>query len=229
MATIQVSTSQNLTAVTYAAGDTINVNDGVTLTINSSWGATAPAIIQALGTGRIEVSNSSTSTPILLDFLVNTNSCGFSAQQNGVVQVRGNWIQVATGTNTSNQTILTANNVSGVAIDYPTLVEVETASGSNVYEIWSVIPENVTNGEANTLGFNKPPTTVGTVSVTTGGVITGTGTNFLSTDIGIKIKFPSIARDFVISAVTSTTGATIQEMDGTTYTCLLYTSDAADE
>jgi hypothetical protein len=218
MAQVNVATSQNLTSVVYAAGDTINVNDGVTLTINTSWGATAPAIVQALGTGRIEVSNNSITTPILLDFLVNANSCGFSAQQNGVVQVRGNWIQVATGSNTANQTVLTANNVSGVSIDYPTLVEVETASGSNAYEIWSVIPEAVTNGEANTLGFNKPPTTVGTVSVTTGGVITGTGTNFLSTDVGIKIKFPSITRDFVVSAVTSTTSCTIQEMDGTIYT-----------
>ena len=37
MATINVATSQNLSAVTYAQGDTINVLDGVTLTINSQW------------------------------------------------------------------------------------------------------------------------------------------------------------------------------------------------
>ena len=36
MATINVATSQNLTAVTYATGDIINVQDGATLTINSS-------------------------------------------------------------------------------------------------------------------------------------------------------------------------------------------------
>jgi hypothetical protein len=35
MATIDVTTSRNLTAVTYAQDDIINVLDGVTLTVNS--------------------------------------------------------------------------------------------------------------------------------------------------------------------------------------------------
>ena len=95
MATINLATSQNLSAVTYATGDIINVNDGVTLTINSQW-ATKPYIIQALGTGRIEVSNSSTTTLHLQEFYMQNglNAGGWNITQNGVLQVRGGWITV---------------------------------------------------------------------------------------------------------------------------------------
>lgn len=219
MATIDVTTSRNLTAVTYAQGDTINVLDGVTLTINSQW-STKPTLIQALGTGRIEVSNTSTTTPHLQEFYMQNNSSsgGFLVQQNGVLQTRGDWITVGTSTGTNNQVLFSSNSVGGVSIDYPTMIQVETGSGTNVWEIWQAIPEDVSGGTVNTYGFNSPNATTGTVAVTTGGAVTGTGTNFLSSHIGLPFKLPSIARDFVISAVASTTSMTIQELDGTTYT-----------
>jgi hypothetical protein len=136
MATINVATSQNLTAVTYAQDDIINVQDGVTLTINSQW-SIKPRLIQALGTGRIEVSNSSTSVAHLQEFYMqnSTNSGGISVTQNGVFQVRGAWITVGTSTGTNNETLFSANSVGGVALDYPTHIEVETGSGTNVWEV----------------------------------------------------------------------------------------------
>ena len=99
MATIDVTTSRNLTAVTYAQGDTINVLDGQTLTINSQW-TIKPTLIQALGTGRIEDSNTSTTVPQVRDFYMqnNSNAGGFLIQQNGVLQTRGAWITVGTST-----------------------------------------------------------------------------------------------------------------------------------
>jgi hypothetical protein len=219
MATINVATSQNLTAVTYAQDDIINVLDGVTLTINSQW-SIKPRLIQALGTGRIEVSNASTTTPHLQEFFMGAfgNSGGFIVTQNAVLQVRGDWITVGTSTGANNQVLFSANSIGGVAIDYPTMIQVETGSGTNVWEIWNAIPEDVTGGTVNTQGFNGVNTTTGTVAVTAGGVVTGIGTNFLTTQIGLPFKLPSIARDFVISAFTSTTSITIQELDGSTYT-----------
>jgi hypothetical protein len=219
MATIDVTTSRNLTAVTYALGDTINVLDGVTLTINSQW-SIQPTLIQALGTGRIEVSNSSTTTPDVQQFYMqnNSNSGGFLVQQNGVLQVRGDWITVGTSTGANNQVLFSSNSVGGRSIDYPSMIQVETGSGTNVWEVWQAIPEDVSGGTVNTYAFNAPNATAGTVAVTAAGAVTGSGTNFTSTFIGLPFKLPSIARDFVISAVASTTSMTIQELNGTTYT-----------
>lgn len=219
MAIIGVTTSQNLTAVTYALGDTINVLDGVTLTINSQW-SIQPTLIQALGTGRIEFSNASTTTPHLQQFYMqnNSNAGGFVVQQNGVLQVRGGWITVGTSTGVNNQTLFSSNSIGGVSIDYPSMIQVETGSGTDEWEVWQAIPEDVSGGSNNTYGFNSPNVTAGTVAVTTAGAVTGIGTNFLSSHIGLPFKLPSIARDFVISAVASTTSITIQELNGTTYT-----------
>jgi len=224
MATIDVTTSRNLTAVTYAQDDIINVLDGVTLTVNSQW-SIRPRMIQALGTGRIEVSNSSTTVPHVQEFYMQNglssaalNNGGFTVQQNGVLQVRGDWITVGTSTGTNNQVLFSSNSVGGVAIDYPSMIQVETGSGTNVWEVWQAIPEDVTGGTVNTYAFNAPNATTGTVAVTAGGAVTGTGTNFTSTFIGLPFKLPGIARDFVISAVATTTSMTIQELDGTTYT-----------
>ena len=219
MATINVATSQNLTAVTYATGDTINVQDGATLTINSQW-STKPYLIQALGTGRIDVSNTSTSVAHLQEFYMQNglNFGGFSTTQNGELQVLGNWITVGTSTGTNNETLFSANNIGGVAIDYPTHIEVETGSGTNVWEIWQAVPLDVAGGLVNTNGFNGQNATAGTVAVSAAGVVTGTGTAFSSLMPGTPFKLPSIARDFVISVFTSTTQITIQELDGSTYT-----------
>lgn len=219
MATIDVTTSRNLTAVTYAQDDIINVLDGVTLTINSQW-SIKPRLIQALGTGRIEVSNTSTTVPHVQEFYLQqgTNAAGFILNQNGVLQTRGNWITVGTSTGANNQVLFSANSIGGVSLDYPTMIQVETGSGTNVWEIWNAIPEDISGGLVNSQGFNTPNITTGTVAVTAGGVVTGVGTNFLSTQVGLPFKLPSIARDFVVGVFTSTTSITIQELDGSTYT-----------
>ena len=218
MAIIDVTTSRNLTAVTYVQDDVINVLDGVTLTINSQW-SIKPRTIQALGTGRIEVSNSSTTTPHLQEFFLqnNINTAGFIVQQNGVLQTRGNWITVGTSNGNNNQVLFNSNNVGGVSIDYPTMIQVETGNGTDEWEIWNAIPEDVTGGTANSLGFNTPNISAGTISVSAAGVVTGVGTNFLATQVGLPIKLPGIARDFVLAAHTSATSITIQELTGATY------------
>jgi hypothetical protein len=219
MATINVATSQNLTAVTYAQDDIINVQDGVTLTINSQW-SIKPRLIQALGTGRIEGIFTSTTTLSLFEFFMGAggNSGGINVTQNGNFIVRGAWITVGTSTGTNNETLFSANNIGGVAIDYPTHIEVETGSGTNVWEVWNAVPLEVAGGLVNTQGFNGANITAGTVAITAAGVVTGTGTNFIAAMLGTPFKLPGITRDFIINVVTSTTQITIQELDGATYT-----------
>ena len=218
MATINVATSQNLSAITYAQDDIINVLDGVTLSITGPW-SIKPRLIQALGTGRIEGTFTSTTTLSLFEFFMGAggNSGGINVTQNGNFIVRGAWIIVGTSTGANNQTLFSANNIGGVALDYPTHVEVETGSGTNVWEVWNVVPLDVAGGLVNTQGFNGANTTAGTVAVSAAGVVTGTGTAFSSLMPGTPFKLPSIARDFVISVFTSATQITIQELDGSTY------------
>jgi len=227
MATVNVATSQNLTAVTYAQDDIVNVLDGATLTVNSQW-SNKPRLIQALGTGRIEFSNTSTTTPQLQEFYLQsgTSAAGFVVTQNAVLQVLGDWIIVGTSTGTNNEILFSSNSIGGVSIDYPTMIQVETGSGTNEYEIWNAIPEDVSGGTAGLQGFNGVNTTVGTVAVTTGGVVTGTGTNFTTANVGQPFKLPGITRDFVVSVFTSTTSITIQELDGSTYTGGVVTAGA---
>jgi hypothetical protein len=219
MATIDVTTSRNLTAVSYAQDDIINVLDGVTLTVNTE-ATIKPRLIQALGTGRVEYSNTSTTVPHVQEFYLQsgTSAAGFLFTQNAVLKARGDWIVVGTSTGANNQTLFSANSIGGKAVDYPTMIQVETGSGTNVWEIWNAVPEDVAGGTVNTLGFNGLNTTAGTVAVTTAGVVTGTGTNFLSTQVGLPFKLPSIARDFVVASQASATSITIQELDGSTYT-----------
>jgi hypothetical protein len=146
------------------------------------------------------------------------NSGGFLVQQNATLQIRGGWITVGTSTGANNQVLFSSNSIGGVAIDYPTMIQVETGSDTNVWEIWNAIPEDVAGGTVNTLGFNTPNMTDGTVAVASNGVVTGTGTNFTTLYPGLAFKLPSISRDFVITSQSSATSITIQELDGSTYT-----------
>ena len=214
MATINVSTNSNLSSVSYANGDTIEVLDGVTLTVNSSWGALKPYIIRALGTGQINISNASTTTPILLDFNVTAGGAPrLQAEQNGKITIRGNWITVATSTGAANQTLFNPTNVSGVNMGYPTKVQVETASGSGIYEDWIVVPEYVAGGNVNTYGFNSVYYNTGTVAVSSGGVVTGTGTTFNTNWVGARFRAAGMSSDYEITSVTSTTVLQLRDID----------------
>lgn len=214
MATINVSTNSNLSSVAYANGDTIEVLDGVTLTVNSAWGALKPYIIRALGTGQINISNTSTTTPILLDFNVTAGGAPrLQAEQNGKITIRGNWITVATSTGAANQTLFNPTNVGGVNMGYPTKVQVETASGSGIYEDWLVLPEYVAGGNVNTYGFNSVYYSTGTVAVSSGGVVTGTGTTFNTNWVGARFRAAGMSSDYEITSVTSTTVLQLRDID----------------
>jgi hypothetical protein len=129
-----VNTSQNLTAVTYATGETITIRDGAVLTVNST-PATLPGTIQCLTSGKLRVENTSTTTPIVLALNFLTND--FQFESNGIFEIRGNMIEIDTGTGAA-QSWDFSTLYSGVLTDI-TYVEVETAVGSNDYMPWYLV------------------------------------------------------------------------------------------
>ena len=73
-----------------------------------------------------------------------------------------------------------------------------------------------------------PDYTAGTVSIS-GTTVTGASTTFTADMVGSHIRVGTDVRDYLITGFTSTTSLTIADPYEQTASCLLYTSDAADE
>ena len=193
-----VNTSQNLTAVSYAAGEIIEIRSGATLTIDST-PATRPGTIQCITSGKLLIENSSTTTPIVLELFDNTRDLRFEG--NGVLEIRGNAIEIGTG-NGSSQTWDFATLYSGVLTDI-TYVEVETASGSGEFMPWHIIDVTPTYYSANSV-LNLA-TQGSFVATEVDGqqeilfwdsllrtLVSGDGTNGKAIPTGCKIRIPNI-------------------------------------
>lgn len=141
-----VTTSQNLSAVSYTAGEIIEIRNGATLTINST-PATRPGTIQCITSGKLLIENTSTTTPIVLELFDNTRDLRFEG--NGILEIRGNAIEIGTG-NGNAQTWNFSTLYSGVLTDI-TYVEVETAAGSGEYMPWHIIDVTPTYYSANSV------------------------------------------------------------------------------
>lgn len=127
--------------------DTITVNNGATLTVNTTQtrypvGATALVITN----GKLRIENTSTTVPIRFGTgRVSTTAVLSTIQAASglaTVEVAGNWIQVGTSNGTASQTF-TSPYTTG---DYIPVLEVETGNGTNVYEPWV----NVTGAHPST-------------------------------------------------------------------------------
>ena len=90
-----VTTSQNLTAVSYTLGETIEIRNGATLTINST-PATRPGTIQCITSGKLRIENSSTTVPIIVNLQDMDNDLRFEAA--GILEIRGAAMPLASGT-----------------------------------------------------------------------------------------------------------------------------------
>lgn len=116
-------------------GTSVTVNNGVTFTISTQPGYNVPSLI-SLGTGKVIVSNASTTTPIVLRFSNRARALQF--ENNGELQISGNWINVGTGSGLANQTVGLGDYQN---IDCPAIF-VETGNGTNVFRPWYVFFEN---------------------------------------------------------------------------------------
>lgn len=90
-----ITTSQNLSAVTYARGEILDIRNGATLTIDAT-PATRPGTIQCLTSGKLRIENSSDTVPLLLDLDDMNNDFRFEAA--GVFEVRGAPMSLGVGT-----------------------------------------------------------------------------------------------------------------------------------
>jgi hypothetical protein len=221
MATVTITSSQNLTSVVYAADDDLVINQGVTLTITATPANRIRSITGLFPTSKLQVTNTSTANMLRIGFMPNNTGAAVSALrfENGAVcQMDGNWITIYTGTGASNQTVLAnLNSVGGQLLDYLPGVEVETGSGTGIYKKWVVLPKAVTNFTRSPYGFNSPNYTTGTVSVSAAGAVTGTGTGWDTSSTNKRFRAAGQAQDYLVSAYTSATAITILNPDGTTY------------
>lgn len=222
MATVTITSSQNLTSVTYAADDDLVLNPGVTLTITATPANRIKSITALFPTAKLQVTNTSTVNMLRLGFTPNNIGTAYLALrfENGAVcQMDGDYIQIYTGTGAANQTILAnLNSVAGALLDYLPHVEVETGSGTGVYKKWIVMPKAVTNFHRSPYGFNSRNYTTGTVAVSSGGVVTGVGTGWTTALTNKRFRATGHTQDYIVSAFTSATSITIVNPDGTTYT-----------
>lgn len=127
--------------------DTITVDNGAKLTVNTTrtkFPVGATGLVVTNGTLRIE--NTSTTTPIRFGTgRVSTTavlSTIRAASGLATIDVEGDWIQLGTSNGTANQTF-TSPYTTG---DYIPVLEVETGSGTGVYEPWV----NITGAHAYT-------------------------------------------------------------------------------
>ena len=191
-----VTTSQNLTAVSYTAGEIIEIRNGATLTIDST-PATRPGTIQCITSGKLRIENSSTTTPIVLQLEDNTRDLRFEG--NGVLEIRGAPMEIGTSDGTQ-QTWDFSTLYSGALTDI-TYAEVETASGSGEYMPWFIA--NITPdfyaaafplgniGATQTTRFDAQMEVLFWNSLTRT-LSSGNGTNGKLIPNGCKIRIPNI-------------------------------------
>jgi hypothetical protein len=132
-----VTTSQNLTGVTYAQGEIIEIRNGATLTVSAT-PATRPGTIQCITSGKLRVENASPTVPVVLTLNDMGNALRFEA--GGVLEFRGAPMSLAAGTGAA-QTWDFATLFGG-ALRTMTYVEVEESAGSGVFMPWAVVHED---------------------------------------------------------------------------------------
>lgn len=191
-----VTTSQNITAVSYTAGEIIEIRNGATLTISAS-PATRPGTIQCITSGKLRIENSSTTVPLVLELQDNTRDLRFEG--NGLLEIRGAPMEIGTSSG-SQMTFDFATLYSGVLTDI-TYVEVETAPSSGVYYPWHIA--NTTSrfyslGLLNA-GFAAAQTTTFSADCEvffwnsdTRVLTSGDGTNGKLVPTGCKVRIPNI-------------------------------------
>jgi hypothetical protein len=198
MATITVSTSQNINAVTYAAGDTLSMTNGAVLTIDLEDAgdlaklATKPGTIQCVTSGALSVVNASTTTPQVVT--LNSNTQDFRFEKNGRMTVRGAAIELGTGTGASGQAFDLSVSPYDV-IPYPSYVEVETGVGTGIYLPWFVVPvagKPVLWTASQFCGGGYVAGNVFFWNATTRSLYVGDDTNGNTLTSGVKVRIPNI-------------------------------------
>lgn len=190
-----VSTDTNINGVTYIAAEDITITSGAILTIDAQVAAdvtklaTLPGSLICSTSGKLRIVNTSTTTPIVLTLSGNTKD--FRFEKNGIMECRGAPIQIGTGNGTTQTFSFSSSPLN--TIPYPSYVEVETASGSNTYMPWVVIPTagyTVVQAQTEFGGLDDGRVLFWNLSTRT--LSCGNNTNGKSIPSGAKVRIPNI-------------------------------------
>jgi len=120
------------TPIPWSSGDTLTINNGATITVNTNQTKFWKTI--TINDGTLSISNSSTSVPIQFAMGRTSGATVNSitpASGLGTINISGNWIEIGTGNGSSNQTMTLPY------INHCPCVWVETGSSTGIYQIWN--------------------------------------------------------------------------------------------
>lgn len=210
-----VSTSVNIKDVTYASAEDITITSGAVLTIDAQDAsdvaklATQPGSFICITSGKLRILNNSTTTPIVLT--LSSLAKDFRFEKNGIMETRGASIELGTGTGLTQSFSFSGDLAS---IPYPSYVEIETASGSNLFLPWVIIPTaGYTVVQAQTEFSGNVDGRVLFWNGTTRTLSSGNGTNGQVIPSGARVRIPNI---YLHSATNSTTPSSRTLLDFST-------------
>jgi len=134
MATITVSTPTNLSALTYADSDTIDLKAGAVLTCNAT-NTVLPGNVQSTVNGTIRLENTSTTAPIRISLKSMIHD--IITTGNSFLIGRGQPLDL--GTSTGAYMSWDLSTLFGGVLTDITYIEVETAAGSGEYREWPIL------------------------------------------------------------------------------------------
>lgn len=115
----------------WASGDTLTINNGSTVTVNTDQKKFWKTI--TIADGKLRITNSSTTTPIVFAMGRNTGSTLNSIVPTnglGTIEIEGDWIELGTSDGSPNQSF------DGFYREHIPALWVETGSGTGVYTVW---------------------------------------------------------------------------------------------
>jgi hypothetical protein len=193
-----ITTPQNLSAISYARRETLEIRNGAVVTCNAT-PTTRPGNVQCTTSGKFRLENSSPTVPLIFDLDDPDNDFRFEA--GATFEVRGAPMTLGVGNGAAQTFDFTT--LFGGGIRHMTYVRVDYASG--LTEIWPVIDEDpkflldcgvlTTTGGAAPSNFtagNAPAGRVFFWHETNRTLRCGGGVNGAAVPAGATIKIPNI-------------------------------------
>ena len=242
MAAQTITTNTNVDVIDFRSNDTLVINNGATVTVNTNQTKFWSGI--TINNGKLRIENSNTGTTGAIRFTTGRVS-GAAAQSItpasglGIIEVAGNWINIGVGDGTASKELTVPYT------DYIPALWVQTATGSTIYEIWLNATgvyggslgkfidgfEAIGTGARGKFFVQKPNPTQNNIIILTGCTTVNTSRTIqLPTTAGLYVGASidgsaNIAANSVIETIINSTGVTINAPatgNASTVTCTIY-------
>ena len=223
MAVITVTTDSNVDDLTWRSNDTLTINNGATVTVNTNQTKSWSGITITNGTLRIE----NTSTTDAIRFVTARTSAALAqaitpASGLGSIEIAGNWIEIGEGDGSDHKELTIPYT------DYVPCLWVQTAVDALTYEIWLNVTgvygpslgkfiegfESVSTGQKGKFFTQKPNTVQDTILTLTNSTTTNTSRTISVSDtsgifVGATITGTNIPNNSVVETIVNGTDLTI--------------------